>query len=175
MDWIDDESTRLKSPLLADELVGCEALECLQSSPEIVGVDEVGKMLFQLCVIVVVEALDGSFLDGPVHSLDLSVSPGVLHLGQAMLDAVIVADPVEDVLEGISITSSIGELNAIIGQFDGLCVGCKLCGCFGRDHKKMNSGRDEIEACLRLGGHLCNKGACSLGYSLPSRRVIYQR
>lgn len=62
-------------------------------------------MLFQLCVIVVVEALDGGFLDGPVPQLDLSVSAGVLHLGQAMLDAVIAADPVEDVLEGISITA----------------------------------------------------------------------
>lgn len=60
----------------------------LQSSPEVVGVDEVGKMLFQLCVIVVVEALDSGFLDGPVHPLDLSVGPGVLHLRQTMLNAV---------------------------------------------------------------------------------------
>ncbi len=89
MDWIDDESIRLQSPLFADELIGCEALERLQSSPKTVGVDEVGKMLFQLCVIVVVEALDGRFLDGSVHPLDLSVGPGVRHLGQAMLNAVI--------------------------------------------------------------------------------------
>ena len=37
MDWIDGESIGLRSPLFADELVGCEAFEGLQSSPEIVG------------------------------------------------------------------------------------------------------------------------------------------
>lgn len=73
-------------------------------------------MFFQLRMIVVVEALDGRLLDRSVHPFDLSVGPGMLHLGQAMLDAVIVADPIEDVLEGISITSSVGELNAIVGQ-----------------------------------------------------------
>lgn len=31
-------------------------------------------------MIVVVEALDGGFLDGSVHPLDLAVGPGVLHL-----------------------------------------------------------------------------------------------
>jgi hypothetical protein len=76
-------------------------------------------MLFQLCVIVVMEAPDGGFLNGPIHPLDLSVGLGVFHLSQTMLDAVIVADPVEDVLEGISVAGPVGELDAIIGQ-DGM-------------------------------------------------------
>lgn len=91
MDWIDDESIRLGCPLVADELVGRETLERLQSSPEVVGVDEVGKMLFELRMIVIMEALDGRVLDGSVHALDLPIGPWVLHLGQPMLDAVPVA------------------------------------------------------------------------------------
>ena len=73
-----------------------KAFEGLQLSSEVVGIDEFGVVLLQLRVIVVVKALDCGFLDGPVHSLDLTVGPGVLHLGQAMLDAVRVADAIED-------------------------------------------------------------------------------
>src|SRR4051812_35640908 len=101
MDWIDDESIRLQSPLLADELVGCKAPECLQSSPEIIGFDEVGEMPFELGMIVVVEALDGGVLDRSVHSLDLPIGPWMLHLCQPVLDVILVANPVEDVVEGI--------------------------------------------------------------------------
>ena len=44
--------------MFADELVGREAFEGLQSSPEIVGADEVGEVLAQLVVVIVVEAFD---------------------------------------------------------------------------------------------------------------------
>ena len=75
MDWIDNESIRRCSPLFADELVWREALQRLKASPKIVGVDEVVEMSAQLIVLVVVEALDGCVLDGPVHPLDLTVRP----------------------------------------------------------------------------------------------------
>jgi hypothetical protein len=61
-------------------------------------VDEVGEMLFQLFMVVVMKALDGRFLDRSVHSLDLPIGPWVLHLCQAMFDIVLVTDPVEDVM-----------------------------------------------------------------------------
>jgi hypothetical protein len=41
----------------------------------------------QLSAAVVVRALDGRFLDGPVHSLDLPVGLGTFDLGQAVLKA----------------------------------------------------------------------------------------
>ena len=44
--------------MFADELVGREAFEGLQSSPEVVGADEVGEVLAQLVVIVVMEGFD---------------------------------------------------------------------------------------------------------------------
>ena len=58
---------------------------------------------FELLVAVVVVALDGGFLDRAVHPLDLAIGPGMLDLGQAVLDAVFPAAHVEhvgDVLSG---------------------------------------------------------------------------
>jgi len=46
-------------------------------------------------MVVVVEALDGGVLDGAVHPFDLAIGPGVLDLGQSMLDAVLSAAHVE--------------------------------------------------------------------------------
>ena len=52
--------------MFADELIGREAFEGLQSSPEVVGADEGVEVISQLVVIVVVEAFDGRVLDGAV-------------------------------------------------------------------------------------------------------------
>jgi hypothetical protein len=41
------------------------------------------------------EAFDRYFLDRPVHSLDLTIGPGVIGFCQAMLDPVSLADHVE--------------------------------------------------------------------------------
>ena len=44
-------------------------------------------MAFELAVRVIVIALDSRFLDGAVHSLDLTVGPGMLGFGQPVLEA----------------------------------------------------------------------------------------
>ncbi len=104
--------------MFADEFVGCEAFEGLQSSPEIVGADEVGHVISQLVVVVVVEAFDRRLLDRAVHPFDLTVRPGVLDLGEPVVDLMLLADPVKDVLEGINVPFVIGELDAIVRQHD---------------------------------------------------------
>ena len=91
MDWIERESFGLFCPAFADEVVRREAAKRLEATAEIVRGDEVAEMDLELVVIVRVEALDGRFLDGSVHSLDLPIRPGMLHLGQSMLDAVLPA------------------------------------------------------------------------------------
>lgn len=70
----------------------------------------------QLGMAVVVIALDRGLLDRPVHALDLAVGPWMLHFGQAMLDAMSVAEPIEDMGEGVFVVRHIGELDAIIGK-----------------------------------------------------------
>lgn len=43
-------------------------------------------MLSEVFVGLVVEALDGSFFEGPAHAFDLAVGPGVLGLGESVID-----------------------------------------------------------------------------------------
>ena len=71
------EPVRLFCPAFADVFVGCEAFEGLEPLGEVVGRDKVDEVLAQLVVGLVVEALDGCFLDGPVHPLDLAIGPGM--------------------------------------------------------------------------------------------------
>ena len=66
MDRVKGEPFRFDCPLFADELAGREAFEGLQSSPEVVGADEVGEVVAQLVVILVVEAFDRRVLDRAV-------------------------------------------------------------------------------------------------------------
>ena len=56
MERIELESLSLTCPLFADELVGREPLERLESTAVIVGIEEVAEMSAQLSVIVVVVA-----------------------------------------------------------------------------------------------------------------------
>ncbi len=86
MGWMECEPLRLFCPGGADVLVGCESFEGLESSGEVVGLDEVGEMLSEVSVSFVVEAFDGGFLECSIHAFDLSVGPGVFRFGQAVVD-----------------------------------------------------------------------------------------
>ena len=70
----------------------------------IVGIHEQVQMRSELVVAVVVVALDRRVLDCAVHPLDLTVGPGMVHLGEPMLDAMLVADAIEDVLAVVDIS-----------------------------------------------------------------------
>lgn len=89
------ESLWLGSPAFADVFVGREALQGLQPPSVVVGVNEVGKVCFELIVSIVMVALDGRFLDRAVHALDLAIGPGMLDLGQPMFDAILLAAHIE--------------------------------------------------------------------------------
>lgn len=72
---------RFPEPCFADGVVAREALEGLQASTEVVGGNEVGEVLPELVVAVVVIAFDRRVLDRPVHALDPTIGPGTKHLG----------------------------------------------------------------------------------------------
>jgi hypothetical protein len=97
LERIEFESFWLRSPALADVFVRREAFERLQPMSEIVCFDEVLEMLPKLLVAFVIEALDGSFLDGSIHSLDVTVGRGMFRFGQPMIDIVLRAGEFESV------------------------------------------------------------------------------
>ena len=73
----------------------------------------------QLIVAVIVEALDGSVLDRPVHPLDLAIRPRMVRLGQTVLDPVRLADHVEahrPRVDGVPVPRLLGELDDIVSQ-----------------------------------------------------------
>ena len=94
---IDLELAGLFCPDTSDVFVRREAAQGLEPAGMVAGVDERLKVLPELVVAVVVVALDRGVLDRSVHPLDLAVGPGVVLLGQAMLDAIFFADLIEAV------------------------------------------------------------------------------
>jgi hypothetical protein len=70
----------------------------------------------------VVEGLDRGLLDGPVHPLGLAIRPGVVGLGEPVLDAVLAADAVEDVgaqvapRRPVPVLRQVGEGHAVVGE-----------------------------------------------------------
>ena len=121
LDRVEDESFGLDCPAFADEFVGREAPERLQSSPEIVGIDEVREMPLQLGMIVIMVSFDGRVLDGPVHAFDLPICPRMFDLRASMLDAVLEATHAEHVhgeagCRSIGISGWQAKLDTVVGQ-----------------------------------------------------------
>ncbi len=128
MGRVQSESLWLFCPDFADEFIGCQTLEGFEASGVVVGVHEVREVGFKLVVTVIVIALDGGFLDGPVHAFDLAIGPGMPDLGEAMFNAIFATPHIEHVGHvssgwSIGIAWREGELDPVIGQNDVDLVG----------------------------------------------------
>lgn len=73
-------------------------------------------MVAKLLMGIVVVAVNGGILERSVHPLHLTIGPGMIGLGQTMLNTVLGTDPVKQQFEGITISLTIGKLDAVIGQ-----------------------------------------------------------
>src|SRR5436853_7903896 len=121
MDRIENESSGLFCPGTADVFVRGKAFQDLETTGEIVSGDEVDQVGSELVVAVIVIAVDGRLFDRAGHPLDLPIGPWVMGLGQAMLDAVGSAGPIESVDPGssrpaIAVFCAVSGLNSGIGQ-----------------------------------------------------------
>ena len=128
MDWIESEPFWVTGPYAADVFVWRETLEGLETTGEVVGRDEVVEMTAQLVMAVVVEAFDGRPLDGLVHPLDLSISPRMIGLCQAMLDVVALTRAIERMGSElrrwtVAVHRQACELDAVVGQHDTDVIG----------------------------------------------------
>ena len=68
-----------------------QASQGLQPFRKVIGGHEGCEMLTQLVVAVVGITFDCRLFEGSVHSFNLTIRPGMIGLGQAMLDAVLAA------------------------------------------------------------------------------------
>src|SRR3712207_8472940 len=78
-------------PGVAHGLDRCPPTQGLKVLGKVVGGDERQDVRLESIEIRVVEGLDGGVLDGAVHPLGLAVRPGVVGLGELVLDAVLAA------------------------------------------------------------------------------------
>src|SRR5829696_6433318 len=88
---IDPEPVWLVCPGFADELVVREALQGLEASGVVIGIQKELQMRPQPIVAVVVIAPHRRVLEGAVHPLGLAVRPGMVGFGEPVLDAVLAA------------------------------------------------------------------------------------
>ncbi len=89
VEGIDSKPKRGFLPKLADELVGSKSSKSFELHGEVVGHQERLEMFFELLMGLIVVAFDGSLFKGSVHALDLTVRPGMLWFGAAVLDFVL--------------------------------------------------------------------------------------
>lgn len=61
-------------------------------------------------------ALDGSFLYGAVHAVDLPVRPEVGYFGEVMLRTIVATDAIKDMDGSVGFSFAIGERKAVIGE-----------------------------------------------------------
>jgi hypothetical protein len=113
---------------------------------EVVGADEGQDVCLQRLEVRVVEGLGGGVLDGAVHPPGLTVGPGMVGSGQAVLDAVFVADPIEDVPGEVPAGRGIRrEGGAVAGQH-----GVDLVG-EGLDHSAQERGAVQLRVGVEEG------------------------
>ena len=83
----------------------------------VVGQQKGLQVLVEFLGALVVEALDGSFLNRAVHALDLAVRPRVRWFGQAVLHAVCAADAVKTVPTWQELVRLRHKLHSVVGQY----------------------------------------------------------
>ena len=87
MERIEFEAVGLALEGGKDELVRGEAAEGFEAFGVVVGVEESGEVAAEMGVGEVVIVADGGVFDGAIHAFDLAVGPGMVGLGQAVIDA----------------------------------------------------------------------------------------
>src|SRR5258706_15829170 len=95
MEWVEPELIRVFCPAFADVFVRRQSPQGLKSPREVISGQEGFEVLAELIVAFIVVAADGRFLQGPVHSLDLTVCPRMIWLCKPVLDPVLAAAHIE--------------------------------------------------------------------------------
>ena len=131
MDWVSIESFRLICPAFADELIWGQPFQSFETAGEVVGIDEVGKMLAQFIVVVIVIAMNGRLFDGAVHAFDLAIGPRMPWFGAPVINVVSGTSTLKgmapeqlsfrphlpDISRSPTLPRRIGELNAIVCEY----------------------------------------------------------
>ena len=113
-------------------------------------------MGLKLTVIFVAEATDGGFLDGAVHTFDLTICPGMLGPGEAMIDAFQCAGVFECVrAEMLFSLDHLTDLGRAPGVAFGVCEVNTVVGEHSVDLVRLGFDQVAQEVGRRAGGGFC--------------------
>src|SRR5690349_17677575 len=116
MGRVGTETVRFKLPLMTNEFIRRKPSEGLEALGKVVGHQEDGQVLTQLLMGSVIITINGRFLEGAVHALDLAICPRVIRFRQAMVNTPFGTDTVKQQGKGIAVSGPVGELNAVVSQ-----------------------------------------------------------
>ena len=145
MGWIESKAIRLLRPEFADVFVRGESLKGLETFGKVISSNEVCEVSSKLIVTVVVVALYGGFFDGAIHALHLTVGPGMVGLGEAMMNVMTMADPVEGMSTQpsgwpLAILGQVSELDAVVGEHGVDAIGNGLHQCLEEGSRRLHVG-----------------------------------
>src|ERR671922_2646085 len=97
---INGESFWLCLPTFTDVLIRSESFQRLESPRDVIGHEEGMQLLFQMVMGLVVVLLHGGFFARAVHAFHLAIGPGMVGFGEAVLDTIVLADAIDNMVEG---------------------------------------------------------------------------
>lgn len=110
-------------PLGTDKFVRHKPAWGLQALDVVVGQQKGLQVHIELVGGLIVEALNGGFLEGAIHALNLVIGPRVGRLGQPVLHAILAVDTVKTVPARQELVRLWRELHAVNGQYGVYFVG----------------------------------------------------
>src|SRR5262245_65992935 len=103
MAWVNGQAFWLFLPASANVFKRCEAFERFESPGDMIGHQEGLQRRFQGAMGLVVVLFHGSILERAVHAFHWPVRPGMVGLGEPMVDTMLLTDAIKHMLNGIAI------------------------------------------------------------------------
>jgi len=113
---IDGKAFGLFVSALTDVLIRGKPSQRFESFGKVISHQKRVEMLFQVLMGLIIVFFDCGFFESSIHTLHLTISPGMISFGQTMGDGVFITDACKDVFEGILILCQIRKLDAVIGK-----------------------------------------------------------
>ena len=100
-------------PASADVLIRCESFERFESLGEVIGQQECIQVFFQVLVGLVGIFFHRGVCERAVHAFHLAIRPGLVGVGQPMVEAILLTDASKDMLKCVWIPLAVGKRDAI--------------------------------------------------------------
>src|SRR6266446_6764189 len=96
MGWIDLKTFRFFLPAINNKFIRSESSESFEALSKVVSIQKIIEMLFELKVALIIITFNGSLFNCSIHTLHLSISPGMVHFRKSVFNFMFVANTIKD-------------------------------------------------------------------------------